>query len=81
MSLGTDLSDDHPISIEYDPFSDPGLHPEAHVAQAGLKLFLEDGTQRVQCATCHDPHDLNEGTGLLRMDNNGSRLCLTCHDK
>lgn len=39
---------------------------------------LADG--RVQCATCHDPH--RKATTFLRASNNdGSRLCRTCHLK
>lgn len=81
MSLGTDLRDDHPISIEYDPAGDPGLRSAEEVTEMGLKLFMEDGFLRVQCGTCHDPHDGSVGNAFLRIDNAGSRLCLTCHNK
>lgn len=33
----------------------------------------------VECSSCHDPHVTNRL--FLRVDNAGSRLCLTCHDK
>lgn len=33
----------------------------------------------VECSSCHDPHISNKL--FLRVDNAGSRLCLTCHDK
>lgn len=33
----------------------------------------------VECSSCHDPHISNKL--FLRVDNSGSRLCLTCHDK
>lgn len=33
----------------------------------------------VECSSCHDPHITNRL--FLRVDNAGSRLCLTCHDK
>ena len=37
----------------------------------------------VSCVTCHNPHENAEGmtSMLLRIDNQGSALCLTCHDK
>jgi predicted CXXCH cytochrome family protein len=37
----------------------------------------------VSCITCHNPHENAEGTDkyLLRVNNAGSNLCLTCHDK
>jgi predicted CXXCH cytochrome family protein len=33
----------------------------------------------VECSSCHDPHASSQL--FLRVDNAGSRLCLTCHDK
>lgn len=33
----------------------------------------------VECSSCHDPHISSRL--FLRVDNAGSRLCLTCHDK
>jgi predicted CXXCH cytochrome family protein len=33
----------------------------------------------VECSSCHDPHVANKL--FLRVSNEGSRLCLTCHDK
>ena len=39
-----------------------------------------DGIPRVECASCHDPHNTTNGT-FLRRSNSGSTLCLTCHVK
>lgn len=56
-----------------------------------LKLYSRNGTGDwgtglgavqpfVECASCHDPHV--EATTFLRMgNNNGSKVCLTCHTK
>ena len=33
----------------------------------------------IECSSCHDPHSSNRL--FLRVTNEGSRLCLTCHDK
>lgn len=33
----------------------------------------------VECSSCHDPHI--DAKLFLRVDNAGSRLCLTCHEK
>lgn len=33
----------------------------------------------IECSTCHDPHSNN--SKFLRLTNEGSRLCLTCHIK
>ncbi len=78
-NLGTDLSDDHPISFTYDTtlstedlgLRDPGLLPPA--------ISLEHGDQ-LQCTSCHDPHDDTFGRFLV-MDNVASSLCTACHDK
>ncbi len=40
----------------------------------------------VECASCHDPHGVDGGGGalipsFLRVSNDESGLCLTCHDK
>ncbi|MES1982759.1 MAG: cytochrome c3 family protein [Pseudomonadota bacterium] len=47
-----------------------------------LMLFTNQGVTgpSVECATCHDPHTPNNGT-FLRVSNNGSGLCLSCHIK
>ncbi len=77
--LGTDLSDDHPISFVYDTalslenteLRDPLLLPPT------VRL---DKNHQVQCTSCHDPHDDAYGQFLV-MDNMASSLCVTCHDK
>ncbi|HEY5643625.1 MAG TPA: hypothetical protein VIS31_12205 [Woeseiaceae bacterium] len=72
-NLGTDLSNDHPISLTYDTTlatNDGELRnpaTEAHIAirSPGVRppVPLEDtgpgGSGQVQCATCHDPHVIN----------------------
>ena len=83
--VGTDLSNDHPISFTYDDnlaTTDGALH-DPLTANSGLGGSIDEDLLfggRVQCASCHDVH----GTGntyLLRIDNAGSALCLTCHNK
>lgn len=78
-NLGTDLSDDHPISFTYDSSlskrSNGGLRDPATFRRE-VKL---DGKQQLQCTTCHDPHDNTYGEFLV-MDNRGSTLCVVCHD-
>ena len=76
-NLGTDLSDDHPISFRYDStlagknpkLKDPALLPQT------VRL---DRNQEVQCTTCHNPHD-NTNDRFLVMDNSRSQLCNSCH--
>lgn len=80
--LDTDLRNDHPVSVAYDPALDPAFNPTLSVLSAGLKLFTDPSSpgQKVQCASCHNPHN-NTFSPLLRIDNSGSNLCITCHIK
>lgn len=73
------LDDDHPISLRYDDAlaaADGQLRPPSELA-GNLPLFAN----RVECATCHDVHGTLGTAGLLRIDNHGSALCLSCHLK
>lgn len=47
-----------------------------------LSLYTRsaDPIPRVECASCHDPHNTANGT-FLRRSNANSALCLTCHVK
>jgi len=78
--LSTDLSDDHPIGIKY-PDGTSGITGYEDAASiAPLKLTNWAGEDRVECSSCHEPH--NDANGkFLRMSNSGSALCLTCHLK
>ncbi len=77
-NLGTDLRDDHPIGVEYPP---PGLTGYKDKSTfTGAKLITINGVDRVECTSCHDPHDDSLGM-FLRQTVTGSRLCLECHDK
>lgn len=80
--LDTDLRNDHPISVVYDPAQDPAFNSAASVRAAGVKLFVDPTSlgEKVQCASCHNPHN-NTNSPLLRVNNSGSSLCLTCHIK
>lgn len=77
--LGTDLSNDHPISIIYGQNSAPNLVAKSTVT-ATLKLYGTAGSETVECASCHSVHD-NANAPFLRISNAGSALCLTCHIK
>ena len=77
-NIGVDLSNDHPVSVEYDPTKDPNFYPASNGKVGTLPLYGPNHN-RVECATCHNPHD-NSNRPFLRMSNNGSALCLTCHN-
>ena len=76
-NLGTDLSNDHPVSFTYSvtlsaenaQIRSPSMLPRQ------LKL---DRSNELQCTTCHDPHDNRYGNFLV-MSNFRSELCVSCH--
>jgi predicted CXXCH cytochrome family protein len=76
--VGTDLSDDHPVSFTYDPsvsaanpeIADPTNNPDIHLDPQG----------RMQCTSCHDAHNDIHGH-FLRESNQQSALCKRCHIK
>lgn len=76
-NLGTDLSDDHPISFRYDSSlasKDVKLKDPSQLPQQ-VKL---DSRGEMQCTSCHDAHDDSNGKFLV-MDNSNSQLCASCH--
>jgi predicted CXXCH cytochrome family protein len=74
-SLGTSLSDDHPISfvpVTGTPIVNPG-------PASPVKLDLNG---QIQCRTCHDPHQMDIdpiAKKFLVASNSSSALCITCH--
>jgi len=77
--LGTDLSDDHPISFSYQTSIDQGNSELAVTNALPTEISLDDGGQ-LQCTACHDPHDNTWGNFLV-MSNQFSALCTGCHIK
>ncbi len=76
-NLGTDLSDDHPISFRYDTtlsVQNPKVKPPT-LLPPGVKL---DRNQELQCTSCHDAHNDSFGKFLV-MNNTDSQLCKSCH--
>ncbi len=76
-NLGTDLSDDHPISFFYSSglaASDPQL---ANPATLPDDVEL-DAVGQLQCTACHDPHKNTFGDFLVRSNQFG-QLCTVCH--
>jgi predicted CXXCH cytochrome family protein len=78
---GTDLSDDHPISMTYPtPAQDPKFNPPPDLVNGwGLgNVRLYQG--KVECISCHDVHKPDFAPFLVKP-NTASALCLTCHNK
>jgi hypothetical protein len=95
-NLGSDLSNDHPISIVYNTqlsTDDPGLwDPDTKQVTIGSGNFTQTGSitdvmlgsdNVLQCAACHSVHnDFVVGQFfLLKITVERSDLCLACHNK
>ncbi len=70
-AIGTDLTDDHPIGIEY-PLESHTMYPPADVSR-----YLEDG--KVECGSCHYAHSSGQDGKFLRKTIVNSELCGVCH--
>ena len=110
--IGTDLRDDHPVSMIYQDAKSygtgaaigidsyaagfraaaiVGTRPVIQNAPITLPLYGTSlATSKVECGSCHDPHEERSKTGaldpaksvyFLRVANDNSQLCLTCHLK
>ena len=75
--LGTDLSDDHPVSFAYDE-SLAITNGELASPSTLTNTVKLDQSGELQCTACHDPHEDSFGSFLVRP-NNFSELCVTCH--
>jgi predicted CXXCH cytochrome family protein len=84
--IGTNLKNMHPIGLIFDTdlaTTDQGLHDPA-TTPSGLGGTVKQDmlrADRLGCGSCHDVHNTSGIDMLLRKDNNGSLLCLTCHNK
>ena len=85
-NMGTDLSNDHPVSFTYDAAlasADGGLFNPT-TTQSGLGGTITNTmliAGKMQCSSCHDVHNSANINGLLLKSNSASALCLTCHNK
>lgn len=77
--LGSDLSDDHPISFAYTATLAATRGELANPSTLTGKVKLDSGGQ-LQCTSCHDAHDDSNGKFLV-VPNQASALCQTCHIK
>jgi hypothetical protein len=86
VNIGTDISNDHPVSFDYaaavtaDTTANGGVQGIQSAGSINAALKLPGG--RMECTTCHDPHDdgaLSGKAPFLRMSNAGSAMCLNCH--
>ena len=84
VNLGTDLSNDHPVSIQWTHQTDlgsigcmncHGSHPFAFISE--LPFF----SGNIECATCHDVHGGTSNEKMLRKPSQNSEICRHCHGK
>lgn len=94
--VGTDLSNDHPISILY---SAPSTVSDNNPGSLRTTAYLPSGTTTwisrsatvlsiagqlvdgyIECVSCHDPHTSTNAL-FLRGTTSGSKVCIVCHDK
>jgi predicted CXXCH cytochrome family protein len=83
VNLGTDLSDDHPVSVYWDHQTYNGGNPtcalECHtVFEPDAMPFYQ---RYLECATCHEPHNKYPHPKFLRRPLAGSEICQICHGK
>ncbi|MFQ5495141.1 MAG: cytochrome c3 family protein [Phycisphaerae bacterium] len=67
----------HPVGVDYPPFR-KDYRPASSVVASG-SVTLPDG--KVECLSCHDPHNMTGLKFMLVKSNARSALCLTCHRK
>lgn len=82
--LGTDLTNDHPVSITYRQDLDSGLRANTGATVPGTawtaQLYGTASPYTVECASCHAVHDPTN-VPFLRIANTASQMCTTCHLK
>ena len=80
-NLGEDLSNDHPISMEYG--KNPAEFNDLSTLLANrVRLVAHGGPLNVECTSCHDPHDNRYGNFLVMdLSTQKDALCTTCHAK
>jgi predicted CXXCH cytochrome family protein len=77
--IGTDLRNDHPVSMVYPTVAqDPAFSAPPHLQKGWSDVPLYSG--KVECPTCHNVHDPSKAP-FLRIANTGSALCYKCHNK
>lgn len=96
-NIGTNLKSSHPIGFSYDTAlatADGSLHdPATKTVTIGSGTQTKTGTLhsvllyggKMECSSCHDVHNTftvgTAGSGLVKVDQTGSKICLACHNK
>lgn len=96
-NIGSNLKASHPIGFTYDTAlaaADGSLFdPSSKTITIGSGTQTRTGTLtamllyngKMECDSCHDVHNTftvgGAGTGLVKVDAAGSKVCLACHNK
>ena len=96
-NIGTNLKSSHPVGFTYDSAlatANGSLHdPSAKSVTIGTTGQSKTGTiaqvllfgGKMECDSCHDVHNTftvgAKGSGLVKVDPAGSKICLACHNK
>jgi predicted CXXCH cytochrome family protein len=97
FQLGSDLSNDHPIGVEYtdasastdgelripsDTNDQVTIGSGADTKTGTVGVVMLDNGATVQCSSCHDVHNhYTSGDKFLKVTKTGSQICLACHKK
>ncbi len=96
-NIGTNLKASHPIGFTYDTALATAngslFDPASKTVTIGSGTQTKTGTvnamllygNKMECGSCHDVHNTFTvgalGTGLVKVDPAGSKICLSCHNK
>lgn len=73
------LRGNHPVGVDYSQVK-ANQPSDFNDISADLDVKLENN--KVQCTSCHNPHNKVVGTKMLVKNNSGgTALCITCHVK
>jgi len=75
---------DHPVGVRYPPSQRdrmPLRREYASIAQLESEGAIKLPNSRVECVSCHDPHNALGIRGMLVKSDRRSALCLSCHLK
>ncbi len=88
MALGVAKLDANEVKIRESETGVLGLYDPATKTVSSLGKTIRDGmlvNNKVECSSCHDIHKTKgysaSSVQMLLVNNSGSALCFTCHNK
>ncbi len=82
-AIGTDLTQEHPVGVVYQTGNKAGLNTVINtnneINNKKWKIYGGGiGTGKVECGSCHDPHNTTAGQVPFLKDTKGT-MCSDCH--